>query len=205
AGSTRPASCEPRSCRSERRSTSRRPGWSARATRGSSARTPAAPGRADDRLLDADPRLVRIVRGRALVSRRRDQVQRELGGSALERSRLLHDAAAADALAGAGADAYDACVQPPGRRAARRVRPARKPSVDAAARLHTSLTKRSHVRLMSLDGARRPSRFGDAPIRRSRKGETCTDGYGFRSQCLWPEQAFSSQRVSRVQAPPLML
>ena len=61
AGTTRPASSARRCSRSARRSSSRPPAWSARATCGSSVPPPAAPGRADHRLLDARLRARNIL------------------------------------------------------------------------------------------------------------------------------------------------
>ena len=69
--------------------------------------------RPDHRLLDADRRVLRPLRGRALVPRRRHPApDRELGEPARGRAELLHDGSAAHALAGHRARADDARVQP---------------------------------------------------------------------------------------------
>ena len=54
----------------------------------------------------------------------------ELGQPALERARVLHDPAAADGLARPRGADHDARLQPPGRRPARRVRPALRGSLN---------------------------------------------------------------------------
>jgi peptide/nickel transport system permease protein len=85
----------------------------------------AAPGCADDRLLDADRGDLRPLRGRPLLpgSGHPDHGS-ELGQSPLERARVLHDEAAPHALARAGGAHDDARVQPARRRSPRRPGPA---------------------------------------------------------------------------------
>src|SRR4029450_10532517 len=87
---------------------------------------PAASRGPDHRLLDADRRPVRPVRGGPLLPRPRHQAaDGELGEPPLHRAAVLPPAALADGLAGRGGAAHHPRLQPARRRAAGRVRPPR--------------------------------------------------------------------------------
>ena len=107
----------------------------------------------------------------------------ELGQPALDRARVLHDAAAAHGLARPGRADDDARVQPARRRPPGCVRsallgPLIRPRPSRKARTNQTPERTSHA----LDGER-PVPGRGSPGSSSRKGEICTDGYGSRLRC----------------------